>query len=1135
MKTLDVMLILSLTVLSVLPTTIPRVRAVSSNGNNYWSAFGPRVDNLLYKVYMDFTTMFSDFTAGQLDITDWPIQPADLGSFTSNPDFWVKPKEGGFATFQLDMNHQDPLLTMAWQCARTATSASCSPPVAPGTPSLTITGTAACGVTCPSGFFQLIVHLTNLEEGGALVKDANNLVTATITGVSSPTATKADDADPAPAGTYTLPVLSSIPASYVISTSMYSGSVTLFTSGTTPPVCLAGQTCTADLSVNYNSPSTKKPSVAGIEISRALSHLLDKPSFLTGPLFTPPGGTPLADCDDVQVPPRQNLMAGIGAGACNHSSAPDSATIAADCAEHSWMIGCPTFGGPNGITTPVSLYNLSPDNITGAPSCTTAAYAVSCFPTQSAFSFPGYSGINDLRAACDHLVNAGFTIAGTGGCLAVAQGTAHLANPAGSCNTSTGVGCIIFYIRTHSPRKAFGTIIADELNALFGGLHVNPDGTLSNAGGTVCYGGPPSFTCSLTPVYFFIAQVASIVFSVSTVADWNLYTGQTTGNVTPEVLWFLYHSQFASNLCGGASSTFPNNYPLYCDPVFDTQANAGEFLPSLTFAGFQQAAILGATRGATVPVYSGVNAFVALNAWNWQQVGTGTGGSLVPVKVQGFIASAGFWSTLNMRPVPGYVPANSSYYASGCNPSTGCEQNTIRRSMAQTTLHISPYVSTSDWEFEPLDEIYDSMLEVDPNTGGLCQTQPGGTAHCIDWMTTSHSASFDATTGKTAQTWNLRSDIFWHDGQRLTAHDVCFTILSYRDAPSANFFPRVSNVVSCTAISSTIAQVVLTGQSPFDELNIGGLLILPEHVWANVPGTGGLIPGTDQVVTPSALVNPSFDPVAAGDMVGSGLWVCNPSVGVSTIAGQASCTQNGDGSPGGQAIGAGGRILLKRNLGYMRCCPNAQAPTGLGGGALPTTDLQALEWADANKDGRVTILDIAAAASKFGKADPYFAHPLYSATPSAGTVDIGDIATVAFFLDHGLTAPFLGTPTGAFTATPPAGLTQVDPVTDPFRLDLGGGNLAYYLGASLSGTTLTVRAAVLAGTPAITVNFYTDGTGTLVIPSDGGGHALVCSIGATGATVLTAVCTVPVGTAHFDIQLASAGTELLLVELNLGV
>src|SRR5439155_12453894 len=290
--------------------------------------------------------------------------------------------------------------------------------------------------------------------------------------------------------------------------------------------------------------------------------------------------------------------------------------------------------------------------------------------------------------------------------------------------------------------------------------------------------------------------------------------------------------------------------------------------------------------------------------------------------------------------------------------------------------------------------------------------------------------------GQTTWTWNLRQDIFFSDGQPVTAHDVCFSVLSDRDAPSRLLGSSVADVISCTTIGTRTAQIVVSGLSSFDELNLGGIFILPEHVWA--PLCGGLKTGTDACVTPSNLASRTFDPIAAGDMVGSGPWYCNSSVGVSTIAGQASCTQNANGSPGGQALGAGARVLMKRNLSYMRCCPNTQAPTGPGLStvATPTTNLQALEWADAFKTGKVTISDIALAASVFGQASTasnaaaYFANPLYSSNPASGTVTIGDIAVAASYFDDGLTAPFLGAPAPAFQGAAPPGLTQYAPNTD---------------------------------------------------------------------------------------------------------
>ena len=1089
----------------VLPSTLPRVHAVLSNGNNYWSAYGPNANSLLYKVYNDFTAMFTDFNTGGIDITDWPVQPGDLGSFISNPDFFVTTGQGEFGIDQVDYNHQDPFLGVAWQTSRTT-----------GTPSLVINSLVA---NQPAGSFQLIVNLKNIEEGGAAITDVNNLVTATISGQTLPTATASG-----PSGTYTLSVLSSVPVSYSIATTIYSGAVTMFTSGGTQPVCPATNTCTATLSVNYNSGSTLKPSTAGIAMARAIAHLVNKPQFLTGSYLTTSAGVTVAKCLDVQAPSAQNLMGSISTttDACEaegtgiaHSSSVDLATLNAECSDANIAALIALFGT---TCAPAALYLLKSSLVVGAASCTQASIGVTCFPSQSAFTYPGYASSLDLAAACVYLLEAGFTTtgAGTGSfaqqCQNVANGIGHLNN--------NGLTALI-YIRTDPKRKPYGTEIADSINYLYGSVTVS-GGSVTNTGGTMNYG------INTSPSYWTIGQIASIVFSVATVADWNIYTGAFTLGSTPDHLFALYHSQFASTLCGdGSKSTFPNNYPIYCDPAYDTQANAGENVAGVTFPGFQQAALLGATRGMTDAIFSGINQFVSLNGWSDQPT---TGSSLVSVQGHGFEAASGF--LLNMAPVPGYVPSNSLFYPSGCNPSTGAGctaqfQSLIRRSMAQTTTHMNPYTATTAWEFEPLIQIYDSMLAVDPNSAGLCQTQPGGSAHCIDYMTTSHSTSFDGTTNLSTQTWNLRGDIFFHDGVAVTAHDVCFSILSDKQAPSANSFPSVANVVSCTAVTNRVVSVVLTGNSPFNELNIGALFILPEHVWA--PICGGVSAG-DACVTPANLASTTLDPVAAGDMVGSGPWVCNTSVGVSTIAGQASCTQNADGSAGGQALAGGARILLNRNLAYMRCCANEQTPEH----GIATTNLQALEWSDSNKDGKVNILDIAAAAAAFGTTEPYFANAVYAATTS-GTVDIGDIATIASYFDEGLTAPFLGTVTGPHSSTPPAGLTQLNPNTDPANVAVSGGTL-YVQGATLSGTTLTLHTDPCPSTNTCVYSVYTDTGTTAILGSTGSGyndfgeainsHTLICNHIAVAST-----CGIPAST-DVDIVVYQGSTSNNIVYMS---
>src|SRR6266568_2754754 len=1076
MKTLTVTLLLSLTAMMVLPATLPRVHAVLSNGNNYWSAYGPSADQLLYKVYNDFTAMFTDFQAGGIDITDWPVQPGDLGNFIGNPDFFVTTGQGEFGIDQVDYNHQDPFLGVAWQTARTT-----------GTPSLVINSLVA---NQPAGSFQLIVNLKNIEEGGAAITDVNNLVTATISSQTLPTATASG-----PSGTYTLSVLSSVPVSYSIATTIYSGAVTMFTSGGTQPVCPATNTCTATLSVNYNSGSTLKPSTAGIAMARAIAHLVNKPQFLTGSYLTTSAGVTVAKCLDVQAPSAQNLMGSISTttDACEaegtgiaHSSSVDLATLNAECSDANIAALIALVGT---TCAPAALYLLKSSPVVGAASCSQASIGVNCFPTQSAFTYPGYASSLDLAAACIYLVEAGFTITGAVG-TTIAQQCNNVANGIGHLNNN-GLTALI-YIRTDPKRKPYGTEIADSINYLYGSVTVS-GGSVTNTGGTMNYG------INTSPSY------------------WNIYTGAFTLGSTPDHLFALYHSQFASTLCGdGSKSTFPNNYPIYCDPAYDTQANAGENVAGVTFPGFQQAALLGATRGMTDAIFSGINQFVSLNCWSHQP---STGSGLVSVQGHGFEAASGF--LLNMQPVPGYTAGNSLYNCPNGDPLV------MRRSMAQTTTHMNPYTATTAWEFEPLIQIYDSMLAVDPNSAGLCQTQPGGSAHCIDYMTTSHSTSFDGTTNLSTQTWNLRGDIFFHDGVAVTAHDVCFSILSDKQAPSANSFPSVANVVSCTAVTNRVVSVVLTGNSPFNELNIGALFILPEHVWA--PICGGVSAG-DACVTPANLASTTLDPVAAGDMVGSGPWVCNTSVGVSTIAGQASCTQNADGSAGGQALAGGARILLNRNLAYMRCCANEQTPEH----GIATTNLQALEWSDSNKDGKVNILDIAAAAAAFGTTEPYFANAVYAATTS-GTVDIGDIATIASYFDEGLTAPFLGTVTGPHSSTPPAGLTQLNPNTDPANVAVSGGTL-YVQGATLSGTTLTLHTDPCPSTNTCVYSVYTDTGTTAILGSTGSGyndfgeainsHTLICNHIAVAST-----CGIPAST-DVDIVVYQGSTSNNIVYMS---
>src|SRR5713226_3769381 len=101
-----------------IPAPIIHVNAVKS-GPTRWSPFGPWNDNLLITVYSDFQAMFNAFTAGSIDITDWPVQASDLNAgICNNPDFFCTTQEGEFGIFELDINHQMPFLGKAMFAAR---------------------------------------------------------------------------------------------------------------------------------------------------------------------------------------------------------------------------------------------------------------------------------------------------------------------------------------------------------------------------------------------------------------------------------------------------------------------------------------------------------------------------------------------------------------------------------------------------------------------------------------------------------------------------------------------------------------------------------------------------------------------------------------------------------------------------------------------------------------------------------------------------------------------------------------------------------------------------------------------------------------------------------------------------------
>jgi ABC-type transport system substrate-binding protein len=286
----------------------------------------------------------------------------------------------------------------------------------------------------------------------------------------------------------------------------------------------------------------------------------------------------------------------------------------------------------------------------------------------------------------------------------------------------------------------------------------------------------------------------------------------------------------------------------------------------------------------------------------------------------------------------------------------------------------------------------------------------------VDWQTTSHSSTFNpaevscntlngCVTGTTTTLWHLRNDAGFQDGTSLTATDVVYTILSYRDVPSLNFRNSVASVTSAVIVDPLTVQVKFQGPNPLEVLALGQLPIIPAHIWEPICGpivNGGIPSGPT-----SQCANSSFDPMAQGIMIGSGPWKCVVPSGFPN-AGHVggSCIVNA-GVLGGQTMSVGSQVFLTRNTGFMRCCPDD-----------PTSNLYKFSYADFNNLGRVDIIDIASVAFRFGQPDPYWVN---SNIAPGTTVNIEDVAVVAFYFGNGITRPFT-----------PSQLTGLDPQIDPF-------------------------------------------------------------------------------------------------------
>jgi hypothetical protein len=549
----------------------------------------------------------------------------------------------------------------------------------------------------------------------------------------------------------------------------------------------------------------------------------------------------------------------------------------------------------------------------------TAAGGSGCSNTPSFPYTPG-CGTPDFCAAADHFIVAGFATGKTPTtCVLAGLSSTLTSNP------------VQFFVRNDdTARFHMGQSYVQFVCALFTGTFSLGCGVSPSTNNLVVYvPGPFSAFPGANPCPGpgFPACFTSIPLT------WWVYTGGFSDILTiDQSLYFIYNSRFitvppsAQPPCSSQSvPTFsPANFMFLCNANYDSLSSQLEFAPCLsssgdpikgevtpTFANCPGTTQLTATSAAyqtqdwfgqnafTIPVWTSNNQFAYLS--NWQRVVVHDGNGFIP---------------------PGNTFAEFNAYSP--NPAV---PSTIRQGYSQSAISLNPFTESASLDFGLTDNIWDSPLRVVPS-------QPSSAF--LDWMTILSSQlppsqlSYIPPPGTTAAfRFTLRNDIFWQTGQKVTAWDLAFSYIALKATGAPNGF-ALAPVTGIKVLSQTQVDVLVSAVGPFTKISLGTTAVLPGRFWsscgaspwdagANTMSFAGANSALTPCIAPSSSVTssgvilpnatavdntkiqPSYDPLASGTLVGSGPWECTgPSLG-----GGCSSSQH-------TSVPAGGTYNLQR-------------------------------------------------------------------------------------------------------------------------------------------------------------------------------------------------------------------------------
>jgi Bacterial extracellular solute-binding proteins, family 5 Middle len=595
-------------------------------------------------------------------------------------------------------------------------------------------------------------------------------------------------------------------------------------------------------------------SACGVNVRQGLAHMIDKTSFTT----------------------NEGSIAGV--------SAPIDDAV-------------PTTSA-GGLTSPDpclydSMFTQSGVNcIVGAPGGT--AYHLASSTGADGYAWLQAPGSADLNAAAAHFVAAG---------LATGYNTAT--SVLTGISSSAASNAPTFFIRNDNPpRLDWGVSMAAEICYLFTGSYTQPCTYLKTVEGPIT--AFPGFTTSSTGVNL----------------NWWMYTAAFSGPTFFDgSLYFGYNSRFVSGVSSIVSPTGPcnsaavptqaaGNYEYICDPAYDNVSYLMETAPCLTAPGDP-------VTGATSNFPTGPGNGLCTSTTKLSAISAGiqaeaiAGAAVLTLPMFELTVQYGYlngWQQVDNNAVDG-LP-NSFTWLNAYNPSPATPF-TIRQGFKETTRSVNPYIASTVWDTYVEGNVYDTLYASDPLAP----------AQLINWMTVSTAQLTNSSliynggvTGAPASTlltyrFTLRPDLYFQDGNPVTAYDVAFSYLSM--VQSGAFLGTGATTMSgITILNPHQFDIGVKSNGPFELATLTGIPIVSARYWttAGQSAWGSAVAtcttstcldsqytltssdtvacvGACTVSATDMTINTSdtaatYDPLAQGTLIGSGPWECVSSTNV---------------------------------------------------------------------------------------------------------------------------------------------------------------------------------------------------------------------------------------------------------------